>query len=578
MLRIVQPRLKGPPSGVGPRAPIGAACLLLVLLALGCGGPTGANGDGSGATPSATDAPPASAASASASAAGGPAPPPFASAPPFTSSERFDLVIRAGLVVDGSGAAATVADVLVRGDTIVHVGQVDASVHTREAIDAKGRVVAPGFIDTHAHGDPTEASRNYLAQGVTTLCLGQDGTSAGGDRVATWVKRHQKKRLALNAAPFVGHGTVRNAAGVGLAKRPTDPQIEKMASLVERDMKAGAFGLTTGLEYQPGSFATAAELVAIARPVAAAGGVVMSHLRSEDDDKIDAALDELLLQGRGSGARVHFSHAKIVYGKGAARAEALLAKLAAARAAGLGVTADIYPYEASYTGIGIVFPDFAKPPHSYTRVKRERHDELARWLRERVALRGGPEATLFGTAPYTGKTLAELAKQYGKPFEEVLIGIGPGGAQAAYFVMDEAVQARLLADPFFMISTDGGPRSRHPRAYGAFSRVLSVYVKEKKVLGLEEAVRKMSGLPAETLGLERRGLVRAGWAADLVVFDPARVRDRATYTEPNLLTEGMDYVLVNGEAVVAGGEPTKARPGRVLLHGDGTRPVPPAPR
>jgi N-acyl-D-amino-acid deacylase len=232
------------------------------------------------------------------------------------------------------------------------------------------------------------------------------------------------------------------------------------------------------------------------------------------------------------------------------------------------ITADIYPYSASYTTISIVFPDFALPPNDYKRVKRDKREELEAYLRDKVTRRNGPEATLFGTGPWRGKTLAAAAKETGKPFEDILIDdIGPGGASAAYFVMDEALVSRLLLDRWVMIGTDGSAGSRHPRGYGTFAKVIREQVVEKKALTLVEAVRKMTGLPAETLRLDRtkRGLVRAGWAADLLVFDPAEVKDRATFEAPHELAEGMKWVLVNGVAAVADGKRTKRRGGRVLL-------------
>jgi len=522
-------------------------------------------GDGHGLDGGAT----ASAASAAARSAEATASVRVAPGPPFVSEERFDLLIRGGVVVDGTGGPRMRADVLVRGERIVHVGQVDRAVKAERVIDARGRIVSPGFIDTHAHGDPARPNRNFLAQGVTTICLGMDGRSPSQDRIRYWRGRVGKQRLAVNVVPFVGHGTVRNLAKVGIRKDPTPKQIERMARLVEKEMDAGAFGLSMGLEYQPGSFATLEELVAIARPVAERGGVVMSHMRSEDDDRIDAAIDELLAQGKASGARVHVSHIKVVYGRGAERAEQILARLDKARDEGLGVSANLYPYNASYTGIGIVFPDFAKPPHRYSRVKRERRAELAAYLRERVALRGGPEATLFGTPPWAGKTLAEWASELGKPFEDVLIDdIGPGGVSAAYFVMDDALQSRLLLDPHVMVCTDGSEISRHPRGYGAFARVIRKYVVERQALSLEEAVRKMSDLPARTVGLDRygRGRLAEDYAADIAIFDPDRVRDRATYQEPNRRAEGFDWVFVNGRAVVAEGKLARARPGKLILR------------
>ncbi len=554
------------------------ACVALALaLVVSCqrGSPPGvepAPRDSLGSTKSSAPNPGASASpSGSAQPSGGPAASQSVRAPepPFTSSERFDLLVAGGTVVDGSGAPGRSADVLIDGDQIVHVGRVDPSVEVDARIEAAGQVVAPGFIDIHSHGDPVAGNRNSLAMGVTLLCVGQDGRSPSGDRLRYWIPRIARKRLALNVVPMVGHGTVRAMAKVGLSSDLTDKQLARMARIVEQDLAAGAWGLTTALEYRPGIFATSAELVAIAKPVAAVDGVVMSHLRSEDDDQIDEAIDELVAQGAGSGARVHISHFKVVYGKGAERAERLLAKLAATRAQGTAITADIYPYLASYTGISIVFPDFALPPHSYRKAKRNRRDDLADYLQKRVTRRGGPEATLFGTPPYRGKTLAQVAKDRGKPFVDVLIDdIGPGGVSAAYFVMDDALQSRLLVDPQVAIGTDGGSGSRHPRGYGTFAKVIQEYVVERKALTIEAAVRKMTSLPAAILGLDRhkRGLLRAGWHADVVVFDPAVVVDRASYSAPNRLSKGMSWVLVNGEAVVSQGRFTKARPGRLLIR------------
>jgi N-acyl-D-amino-acid deacylase len=361
---------------------------------------------------------------------------------------------------------------------------------------------------------------------------------------------------------------VRGLAKVSVKKDPDDKALARMERLVDRELEDGAWGLTTGLEYVPGTLAKEPELAAIARPVGQRDGVIMSHLRSEDDDRIDASLDELIAQGKAGGARVHVAHVKVVYGKGVQRAEALLDKLEAARKQGVSITADIYPYSASYTTISIVFPDFALPPNSYKRVKREKREELAKYLREKVKRRNGPEATLFGTGPWRGKTLAAAAKTAGKPFEELLMDdIGPAGASAAYFVMDEALQTRLLLDRWVMIGTDGSAGSRHPRGYGSFAKVIREQVVEKKALTLVEAVRKMSGLPAETLRLDRakRGMLRAGWAADLLVFDPAAVKDRATFEEPHQLAEGMDWVLVNGVTSIQQGKRTKRHGGRIVL-------------
>ncbi len=478
------------------------------------------------------------------------------------------LLIRGGTVIDGTGSPGRVADVLITGDRIARVGTIDpAEAPAARVIDATGKVVTPGFIDAHCHGTPLERPdcESFLAMGVTTICLGQDGEHPPD--LAAWMNKVDAVRPGTNVAMFVGHGTVRDEAGVGLRRNPSPEQIGAMQSLVRQGMELGCFGLTTGLEYQPGSFADLDELVALAKPVAAAGGLVMSHIRSEDDDRIDVALEELLDQGRGSGCAVHVSHIKVAYGQGAARAEQMLGQIQVARDDGLRVTADIYPYNASYTGIGIVFPDFAKPPHNYEEVVRGRRVELADYLRRRVTLRNGPEATLLGTGPWAGKTLAQVAAELDKPFEDVLIDdIGVDGARAAYFVMDAALQERLLIDPHVMISSDGGPTSRHPRGHGAFARVIRKFVNERRLLSIEDAVHKMTGLTAAAIGLDRlrRGCLGEGWVADVLVFDPRRVRDHATYEDPHRLATGFDHVIVNGQIVREGDKATGRRVGRML--------------
>jgi N-acyl-D-aspartate/D-glutamate deacylase len=289
----------------------------------------------------------------------------------------------------------------------------------------------------------------------------------------------------------------------------------------------------------------------------------MSHLRSEDDQSLETALNELIAQGQH--ARVHVSHIKSVYGKGAARGLEIRALLEAARGRGIELTADLYPYTASYTGIGLLFPEWAKTGEAFEAARRDRYEELAGYLRARVMGRNGPEATLLGTEPYTGMTLAELAAERGKPFEHVLIDeIGPEGASAAYFVMDEELQAALLADPTVAVCSDGDPRGYHPRGHGAFARVIEEYVVRRELLDLGEAVRKMTALPAAILGLKDRGSVEVGKAADLVVFDPRRVRARASYTDPFRLAEGFDVVVVNGRIARRDGTLADALHGRTL--------------
>ena len=503
---------------------------------------------------------------------------------PATASGPYDVLISGGTVVDGSGAPGRLADVLVRDGRIAFVGELDPDTiemaEGGERFDATGLVVAPGFIDAHAHGDPTDPDdppfTNFLAMGVTTIVLGQDGGSPPPADLAAHLDSVDAARPAVNVAYLVGHNTIRRESGVGFDD-PDSEGLLRMSELVRRGLDAGAFGLSTGLEYDPGSRAEMDELVAIARPVGEAGAVVSSHLRSEDADRVEAALDELIEQGERSGARVHASHLKIVLGKDTVRAASLLDAMSRAEALGVEVTADVYPYTASYTGIGILFPDWARPPNDYETVLAERRDELAAYLRERVESRNGPEATLFGSTELAGRTLADVAEERGVPFEDVLIELGPDGASAAYFVMDEAVMSWLLEDPRVAVSSDGSPTMQHPRGHGAFARVIRRYVVEESLFTIEEAVRKMSGLTASIFRLDDpgviavpRGELRAGWAADIVAFDPAAVNDPADFEHPHRLAEGMSAVWVNGRLALRGGEPLGAAGGEAAA--DPTRP------
>jgi N-acyl-D-amino-acid deacylase len=489
-------------------------------------------------------------------------------AAPAGSTAAVDLVIAGGTVMSGAVPRGVVTDVVVDRGVIVHVGEIPPGLVARRTIDARGLVVCPGFVDLHAHGNVHAHGRNFLAMGVTTIVLGQDGQSPDGRRMRELKRRHGHATLAVNVVPLAGHATVRALAGIGHRRSLGEAQLEKLERLVTEELRDGAFGLSTALEYEPGAFASREELARIARPVAAADAIVMSHLRSEDDDAIDAALDELLGQAASSGARVHVAHLKIVHATSVERAERLLRRLRDARAGGLRVTADAYPYEASYTTLGILFPSFAKPPHIYAEAVRARRDELLLHLRQRVTKRGGPAATLFGTDPYRGKTLDQVAREQGKPFEEVLLELGPNGGSAAYFVLSPLVQRRLLVEPKVMVGSDGSHATHHPRGHGTFARVLRELVVERRELTLAEAIAKMSVRASETVGLLalKRGLLDPGFAADLLVFDPADVKDEATYERPQVPARGMRWVIVNGVAAIAEGKPTTARGGRLLLR------------
>lgn len=496
-------------------------------------------------------------------------------APSPDEPSAYDLHIEGGTVVDGTGSAGRRADVLVRDDTIAFVGPVDTdTIDATQTFDATGLHVTPGFVDPHAHGNPLESPRfrNFLAMGVTTIFLGQDGSSAQAQTLDNHLAAIANAGPYVNVGTFIGHNTLRHESGVGYGM-PTAAQRDTLARLVAHALQSGAFGLSTGLEYEPGGQARMPELVALAEPVATHDGVVMSHLRSEDANDIEDSVAELLEQGRRSGADVHVSHLKIVQANDTNRAHAVLDQMAAARDDGIEVTADVYPYTASFTGISILFPEWARPPNDYEAVRTRREDALRRHLRTRVQQRNGPEATLFGTGTWRGQTLAEVAEDTKQSPADVLMALGPNGPSAAYFVMDEDVMTTFLTADSTVVSSDGSPTMHHPRGYGAFARVLSHYVGPEKPLSLERAVHKMTGRTASILGLDDpkrvnppRGVVREGYAADLLAFDPGEVEDQATYTRPHRRARGMERVWINGTLTWAADSVTATRGSGAVLR------------
>ena len=465
---------------------------------------------------------------------------------------EIDYLIKNGTVVDGTGRPSYLADIVVVGDRIVYIGEEDFSyddskVRIKNNIDAKGKIVSPGFIDLHSHGDPLKYPhmQNFLAMGVTTMTLGMDGSSPEINPLSLWMEEIDKQGIGPNLAMLIGHGSLRNLSGIGVKKNPTKEELEKMLSILNESLKY-TFGLSTGLEYSPGLNAESHELRSLAKVVGENNRLIMSHMRNEDDDHIEDSIAELLEQGEY--ARVHISHLKSVYGKGIDRAEEILNILNSARDSGIDVTAEIYPYNASYTGIGIVFPIWSKTQEEFNKVKLSKREELESYLVNRINQRNGPESTLFGTAPYTGKTLADLSHEKEMNFEDILIDeIGPNGASGAYFVMNEELQDRLLLDPNIGICSDGSISGYHPRGHGTFAKIIEKYVVNEGMLSLEEAIRKMTSFAAKVLGIDDRGILREGMKADIIIFNPNKVRARASYTDPFLLAEGFDVVMVNGK-------------------------------
>ncbi len=497
----------------------------------------------------------------------------------------YDVLIQNARIVDGSGLGSYDGSVLIEDGIIRYVGKNPLNgFEATETIDAQGRIVAPGFIDAHAHGNAVSNSefRNFWAMGVTTILLGMDGSSDGVPNLGEWMSKVEQVRPGLNIVPMTGHGSARHASGIGLKSDPDSLELARLAAIIDTMMQQGSFGISTGIEYIPGRFADRDELAAVGRVVANYDGVVMSHLRNEDRDQVRNSVRELVQMGNDSRARVHVSHIKVVYGNEISDAEGVLAVMDSARSAGQQITADVYPYIASYTGIGILYPEWALPPNEFEVVKIQRRTELEEYLRNRVLMRNGPAATLLGTGEWSGRTLEQIADSLGLPFEDVLIDfMPPGSASAAYFVMNEDVMRRFLQDDHVVVSTDGSPTMLHPRGYGSFAKIIRHFGVEEQLLSIEELINKMTGQTAALIGLDKnrvpteegvlsdlhyvkRGFLRAGYAADVVVFDPERVVDRATFENPHQYATGFDYVFVNGIPVQREGGPTGARPGLVL--------------
>ncbi|HSI70243.1 MAG TPA: amidohydrolase family protein [Gillisia sp.] len=477
----------------------------------------------------------------------------------------YDLLITNATIIDGTGAAGYIGNLGITGDEIIFIGkEMIQPYDAKETIDATGYTVTPGFIDSHSHGDPLQTSlfHNFLAMGVTTISLGQDGYSPE-EELSQWIQKVEEIGPGVNITMFIGHNTLRGLAGVNYDSVPSKEGLYKMQQLLKEAMQAGAFGMSTGLEYSPGNFSREDELNALAKTVGEEQGIIMSHLRNEDDSEIENSLDELLNQGKY--APVHIAHIKVVYGKGSRRALQIIQKLDSARNAGIKVTADLYPYTASHTGIGILFPDWAKKPNNFEEVVGSKREELEDFLRKKVIQRNGPEATLLGSGPYKGKTLADVSKELNKPYEQVLIeDIGPYGAGAAHFIMDEELQKTFLIDDYISISSDGSPTMHHPRGYGSFSKIIEEYVLQDKILTLEQAIYKMTGLPAKILQLQNRGILKKGNKADVLIFKPEEITTNAKYEEPHQLSQGMEYIVVNGKLVLVEGEFKETRRGKVL--------------
>lgn len=489
--------------------------------------------------------------------------PAFLSAPIALASPAAEVIaITGGTLVDGSGRApVNDAVVIIRGDSIAAVGRRGQIMIPEGArvIDARGLIVAPGFIDTHNHSDrgfdQDPSAVTQVSQGITTVAVGQDGGSALP--VGEYLSKLDSNPVAVNVLTFVGHASLREKVmGVDTNRHATADEIEKMKQMTEQAMRDGAFGLSTGLEYETGKPATTEEVIALAGVAGRFGGIYISHIRDEADKTFEA-LAEAIRIGRDGHLPAQISHIKLgsvaVWG----RAPEAIALIDKARRRGQDVTADCYPYDAWSSTIRVLIPSG----------RHDDKDDVARGLAD---VGGAGNITIVSCRAhpdYEFKTLAEIARQQNiTPVELYMHIVRDGGAAIVCHAMKEEDIRAFYRQPWVMVSSDGGIGSRHPRGAGTFPRVLGRFVRERHWLTLPEAVRKMTSLPAWRLGLKDRGLIRPGYKADIVLFDRNRVIDRSTFQQPQLKSEGISRVFVNGLEVWREGAETGNRPGRALRH------------
>jgi N-acyl-D-amino-acid deacylase len=504
----------------------------------------------------------------------------------FGQSDQYDIVITGARVIDGSGTPWFFADVGIRGENIAAIGRLaDAPAAVR--IDAHGMVVAPGFIDIHSHGrrgiGQVPTAENYLREGVTTIIEGPDGSSPLP--IKDFLDGIARTPISINFATMVGQGSIRQQVIGSVNRKATPEEIARMKEIAAQAMRDGAFGLSTGLFYVPGNFTPTEEVIELAKVVGRMGGIHISHMRNEAAGVLDSVRETIRI-GEEGGLPTQITHHKTIGQASWGKSVETLKLVEEARARGVDVTIDQYPYTASSTGIAALVPQWAleggqkstverlNAPEQRARIKATvvenlKHDRGAGDPKNVAIVNCGFDPTL------AGKNIAQITRDRGKEptmenaAETVMDLVAKGGCSAVYHAIAEEDVVRIMKSPYTMIASDGdipvfGQAAPHPRSYGTFARVLGVYVRDQNVITLEDAIRKMSAFPAQRLKIYDRGMLRPGMKADVVVFDPATVADRATYDHPHQYSAGVRDVIVNGKFVLRDEKVTAERPGRVL--------------
>ncbi len=527
------------------------------------------------------------------------------------SKKDFNLIIKNSYIFDGLGNEVFKADIGINGNLIQEIGKISSS-RGKSVLDVEGLVTCPGFIDVHDHTDVellvNPKAESSIRQGITTLVSGNCGSSPfpvaeqefeemkedlkerfqldlNWIDITGFFSRLEEKGMALNYSTLVGHGAVRGAA-MGFNDRPPKPEeLEKMKMLVAENIKNGAFGFSTGLEYAPGSYAQADEITALCKVVARYGGVYATHMRDEGDFLLES-LDEALEVTRKTGASLEISHFKIAYPRNWHKIDEALSKIEEAKKDGISVFCDRYPYIAGSTGLSFFFPLWARQGTTEEFLARLKDPTLEGKIRAHLAeqerkLGSWDKVSISSVISeenrqFEGQSVLEGAKTTGKECYDFMQGLlleEKNRVGVVIFNMKEENLKKILAHPLIGIGTDGSAKAPygalgrgkpHPRSYGTFPRILGKYIRQEKLVSLPEMIRKITSIPADKFGFRKRGKLRSGYYADLVVFDQARVIDKATWTQPHQYPEGIEYVIVNGQIVIDRGEHTGALPGKLL--------------